>query len=267
MKLFLYFCVFISSAAAAVAGPAYTREQGTGAVRLSALTYSTHSFWDRNGKKHRDYNEFHRYEGEVYIEYGLTNCDTLSIKSAYDAINEKMDGNQYGFTDIELGWKRSAGSWGNNVFAFQTTVIVPSEHGYQPAVRYGQFGVEGKLHQSCRFSLCGMPSMVFSGIGYRWYQGYPSDQVRQDFTFVVQPHDRFSLSASSYLDYGLFNGRSRLDQSLIWMNPNYRLWKVEAGVCGRVFDRTWVSLTYFRHLWGENVGTNGGFIGRVIVAF
>ncbi len=159
------------------------------------------------------------------------------------------------------------GSWRNNVFAFQATAIIPSEHGYTPALRYGEYGVEAKFHQSLQIHVSVRSLHVSVGLGYRWYHGYPSDQIRQDATLIIRPADRLSLYASSYLDYGVFNGERRLNQSLIWLNPNYRLWKVQVGVCCRLYKQSWISLNYFRHLWGENVGRNGGFIGRVIVAF
>jgi hypothetical protein len=231
------------------------------------LHYDTDHFWDRCGKHQKTYDDCDLQEIELELAYGITACDTLGVKGGYGYIEEDLDGTTCGFNDFEVNWnhllfKHSSGSYGTRLIG-----IIPSESTYEPCLRYGQYGFEGGLFYSQYTSICNTCAHLYGDIGYRWYEGFPSDQLRNKLGVTFCFNSRFSLDLNNQIEFGLFNGDSRLDQSVVLMNPNYRLWKGEVEGKFRIYKNIRLSLGYFQHFLGQNVGTGGGFFSRLSICF
>lgn len=246
---------------------ACTQQQGHVYLCGTYWTYSSDEFWNSNGKRCEAHNEFEKCEYNLYAEYGLTCRDTISFNSAWARIDESINGRTFGFEDLEIGWKRYLGTkWCHHISA-ELVGIIPIEAEYKPGLRYGQYGGEFNLLLTKGFELWERCGSYDLRLGYRTYCGFPSDQVRADAVFNIFPFSRLMLSASGHLEYGLFNGSSKDDESLFLLNPKYRLFRgqLQATMC--VYKGASVFVGYQRHLWGRNVGTNGGGYGGVQIQF
>lgn len=104
-------------------------------------------------------------------------------------------------------------------------------------------------------------------IGYRKYEGFPSDQLRAQAMVNFFLFSRLQITGSSHLEYGLFNGSSRTDESLFLLNPNYRLLRSQIDVVLCLYKGASIFVGYHRHLWGRNVGTEGGMYGGTQIQF
>jgi hypothetical protein len=239
----------------------------TSFASIGYQNYHTSHFWNKSGKKRKAYNRFHENQYSFYAQYGLTPLDTIGLTGSFDRIQESMNGRLLGWTDFELDWKHLFQCVPHGQFFMQVIAILPSKTVFQPAVRYGRFGGEFALHyrkvlciqeQRCWFELKG---------GYRTYQGFPSDQLRAYLRVAYNPYKPVDLIASSYLEYGVFNGNRKINQSLVAFSANYRLLRIQLEAVAYFLDRFSVAGGYFWHVWGENVGTGGGAFANASVRF
>lgn len=231
------------------------------------LSYDTDHFWDRCGKHQKTYSKCDLQEVEVELAYGLTACDTLGFKGGYGFIDEELDGTHCAFNDFEVSWNHLICNHETGKYGARIIGIIPSESSYLPCLRYGKYGVEGGLFYSQYTSICNKCTHVYGDVGYRWYEGFPSDQLRNKLGMTVCINSCFSLDINSQVEFGLFNGDSRLDQSVVLYNPNYRLWKGEVEGKFRIFRNIHLSVGYFQHFLGQNVGTGGGLFSRASICF
>lgn len=104
-------------------------------------------------------------------------------------------------------------------------------------------------------------------LGYRTYTGFPSDQLRTSAAVGWLLGTYCQLIASTELDYGFFNGRASRSRNNLAFNANYRLLKGQVECAFRLMRCLSGSIGAFRHLWGRNVGTGGGFFGGVWLDF
>lgn len=230
-------------------------------------TYCSDEFWNSNGKRCEAYNEFEKCEFNFYAEYGITCRDTVTLKSAWARIDESVNGRTFGFEDIEIGWKRYLGTKCSHLISAELVGIIPVETNYKPGLRYGEYGGEFNLLLTKGFKLWEQCGSYDLRLGYRTYCGFPSDQIRADAVFNIFSFSRLTLSASGHLEYGLFNGSSKDDESFFLLNPNYRLFRgqLQATLC--VYQGAAIFVGYQRHMWGRNVGTNGGVYSGAQVQF
>lgn len=246
---------------------ACVQQKGHAYISTMYWNYCADKFWNASGQRRSAHNDFEKHEINVRIEYGLTHRDTLSMRSAWAKIDESINGRTFGFEDIEIGWKHCLGTKWCHLISTELVTILPTETEHKPGLRYGQFGGELNLLFSRGFSCWERYGNYDLRIGYRGYEGFPSDQVRADAAINLYPLSRLKLTASGHLEYGLFNGKSRSDESLFLLNPNYRLFRgqIQATVC--VHKGASVFVGYQRHLWGRNVGTGGGVFGGAQIQF
>jgi hypothetical protein len=230
-------------------------------------TYHSDEFWNSSGKKRDAHNEFEKVEYKFYAEYGLSNRDTFSLNSAWGRVDESVNGRLFGFEELEIGWKHYWGTKWCHYVSTELVGIFPLETEYKPGLRYGEYGGEFNLllTKGLKFwKRCGSYDLR---LGYRAYTGFPSDQIRADATFNLIPMSRVLLSAGGYLEYGLFNGHSKEDESLFDLNPNYRLFRVQVQGAVSVYKGASVFVGCQRHLWGRNVGTKGGYYAGLQIQF
>lgn len=231
------------------------------------IHYETDHFWDRDGVYQKSFNHYSLDSGELEVKYGLTSCDTIGFRGAYDYVEEELDGITCGFSEFQLEWAHSLYSKNSTHYGVRCIGIFPPQSTYLPGLRYGRYGVEAGLFYSQRTRFKSCPVFLYGDAGYRYYQGFPSDQLRQKMGVTFCFHRFFSLDLNSQVTFGLFNGKSRLDQSLIRMNPNYRLWKGEVEGRFRLYRSLQLSVGYSQHFIGQNVGTSGALFTRLFVYF
>jgi hypothetical protein len=230
-------------------------------------TYSSDEFWNVNGKRREAYNEFEQCEYNLYAEYGVNNRNTVSLNGAWARINESVNGRAFGFEELELGWKHFLGTKWSHSIAAELVAILPVETDYKPGLRYGQYGGEFNMLLTKAFDLCKRRGSYDLRLGYRSYCGFPSDQIRADAIVNITPFSRVILSASGHLEYGVFNGSAKEDESFFLLNPNYRLFRGQLQATIHVYRGASVFAGYQRHLWGRNVGTQGGCYGGAQIQF
>lgn len=225
--------------------------------------YNTQHFWNSDGSRKKAHNDFRKMMGVAYIEYGLTDCDTLTANFGWARIDESVNGRVFGFNDVEIGWKHYLFQKGNFYFTSQAILIVPPEKVYKPGLRYGRWGGEIDILATRIFN----DGWTDLKLGYRHYNGFPSDQIRADALFYYQPFSRITLCAGALLEYGVYNGHSKLNQSYILYAPEYRLLKARIEAYWCVYKCASLSIGYEQHLWGRDVGTGGKVYGGAQIQF
>lgn len=236
----------------------------------SAFTYQTYDtthFWDRHGHRRDSYNNFKCQEWILYSELGLTSKDTIGAQFIFAHNEDCMSGNITGLEDIELTWKRLVFQRGPHHIATQVTAILPVEADFTPTLRYGRFGGELAAIYYNGFTLNSLPGWYDFKLGYRFYQGFPSDQIRTHFRIGYALGSYFQIFAGTFLDYGIFNGHSHLSSSIFAFFPNYRLWTAEIQAVLCICNHVYFSLGYCQHLWGANVATGGGVFASAAIDF
>lgn len=231
-----------------------------GYVSLSTYYWyhETHNFWNKNGDKRSSYSNFERKEFDGFIDYGVTDWDTLRVRGQWVRIEEDLDGRRMGFEEFQVSWKHYLCCYMGHHVSARLMAIIPAETDYKPPLRYGEYGGELSILASNNFTFCDRCGWYDLHLGYRAYSGFPSDQIRADVRAEYPLFWKINIAASGHLEYGLWNGRDKKNKSLIWLNSKYRLFKgrVEANMC--LCDCASVTVGYTRHLWGRDVGTGGG---------
>jgi hypothetical protein len=221
--------------------------------------YSSDDIWNTHGEIKPAHDDFTKHMGEGYIEFGVTENDTASLRLGCAKIHETLNGETKGVTDMVLGWKRHLGEWNSNILAFELNGIIPIDSFYAPGLRYGEYGAALSLLASKGFYLCNKFAWYDLRLGYLWYSGFPSDQILANAAINYNPLPKLFFQLEAYVEYGLLNGESRNDRSLFMYNPNYRLLigKFEVTYC--LFNGVSAVGGYDRFLWGRNVGYGGRF--------
>jgi hypothetical protein len=221
--------------------------------------YSSEHVWNAKGDRRPAHDDFTLNMGELYFEFGLTACDTISLTAGWARIGETLNGGTHGFNDVVLGWKRQIGEYCCHVVAVELEGIIPIEEKYEPGLCYAEYGAGLNLLASKGFFLGDKYAWYDLRLGYLWYSGFPSDQVLADAAFNYHPCKGLFLQVGAFLEYGLFNGNNRIDRSLFRYNPNYRLLtgRIEATYC--FSNGLSIVAGYDRFVWGRNNGTGGQF--------
>lgn len=227
---------------------------------LHFKSYDTRHFWNKSGKLKPSHNHFKMWEIDLCVEVSPTPCDILAAYGRFDRIEETMDGNTTGFGDPELIWAHRL--WHSDCSGVWSRMVMIIPFGKEKSsLRYGRFGFEGDLYYACSCKVFDYPIGTLAGLGYRWYQGYPSDQVRGYLDVTGHIISNVYWLGRAKLDYGVFNGRRKEDYNQILYNPNYRLLKLQFSIVGFLKSCIYVDAGYYQHVWGKNVGNGGGFIG------
>jgi hypothetical protein len=242
----------------------YGFDQFTTLISSRYLHYDTGHFWDNDGHKHRSHNHLNQNAVWLRWEQAITCNDTLWMEGYYQKVHESMNGRCIGFGDAELTWlRRLYGPSDQSLYGYVTGVIPTGNE--KPSLRYGQWGIEAGGLWCADF--CKGNGSYQIQLGYRSYSGFPSDQVRASLGALYWAASRLCLQSSLNLEYGVFNGKRKENLNIILFNPNYRLLKFQAGV--QVCLTSWFSgeIGFFKHVWGENVGTGGGCFAEVCLTF
>lgn len=227
-------------------------------LQVDYLHYDTHHFWNKKGDRKRAHNHFQLQEGNAWVLLSPGPDDLITLYSYWDEIHESLNGKVSGLGDFELSWTHRL----RGGLFVQGIAIIPSGK-EKASLRYGRFGGEGSL----LYVLPIPKGLIYSRLGYRFYTGGPSDQCRAEGGLTYCLFQRLQATASGILEYGLFNGHRTLHPNAIFFNPNYRLFRLDFQLNGSIFDFLSLNVGAFRHLWGENMGTGGGFFGGLTLSY
>lgn len=245
--------------------PCYTLplwEEAEMQVSVRSFSYKTDHFWNKNGRLKPSYNDFKQWQMNLWVEYSPFDSDIFALRGYYDSIQESMNGNTRGFGDAEFSWAhRIADTYWSRVM-----IIIPTGK-EKASLRYGRLGIEADLFYSNCFTLFNFPIGTLCGVGYRAYYGFPSDQLRAYLDLTSHIYSNLYWFCRTQLEYGVFNGKRQEHFNQIVLNPNYRLFKVQLSLVGFLANCVYFDVGYFQHIWGENVGNNGGVIGGLGVIF
>lgn len=241
--------------------------RGTADVTPGASYFDTKDFYNKNGKKLDSYNHFQRVRSDLLVEAGVTDKDNLSFWGAYDYVEDRLNGIEYEFTDAEIGWKRSLIEWDNAIFSAEILALVPYEQKYEPEIKYGRWGGEFAFLYAQTYNVCDYKVTLDGRLGYRWYSGFPSDQIRSDISAWVDVSCHWQFLAQSSVEYGLFNGKEPPNYSFFFYNAKYRVWKGRLEAIYYVTERFAITAGYMRHFMGENIAYGGEVYAKVTYCF
>lgn len=240
---------------------AYIKNSGELDLLLSYSNYRTDHFWNKHGKLHPTYNRFERKSYLLYAEYAIRYTDSLSFNGGYSTISESLNGNSRGLEDPEIGWKHLFYEGKTSALTSQLIAIIPIGD-KKSSIRYGKAGFQLGILYSDLYCLLNRWGWYDLSIAYRYYQGFPSDRLLANIAIGYNIFSRLQILISSLYDDGFCNGKSKDNLNNVAFHPNYRLWKVQGEF---LIDVCYASLTLgaFKHLWGRNVGSGGGFVGGI----
>lgn len=237
---------------------AYIGTPGESDTLLSYSRYTTNHFWNKHGKLLPTHNEFKRQSILLYSEYALNAQNSLSINGGYSLVEESLDGNSRGVEDIELGWKYLLLDGCTSALTSQIIAIIPCGE-KKTSIRYGKAGIQASLLYSDLFELWDRCGWYDLDLGYRFYSGFPADQIRSSAAVGYNIASCVTLIGTMELEYGVGNGKSEGNRNNIVFHPNYRLLKAKIECVINLFPHVAVTVGGFGHLWGQNVGEGGGF--------
>lgn len=245
---------------------AFIRPAGSINTLWSGSCYSTDSFWNEDGDKLPTYNHFREQSLMLYAEYSINSVNSLFANGGFTQAQESLNGDSRGADDIEIGWKHMVRRTSDSALTTQLVAIVPAGE-RNASIRYGKSGAELSILYSKLFRIKGFRAWTDLGVGYRWYNGYPSDQVNADAALGLVLNSCNWIIVSGQLDYGVFNGDAWGNSNNVTLNPNYRLLQAKCEWVYRPFSHVALSLGAFVHAWGQNVGTGGGYYCGAWVVF
>lgn len=221
---------------------------------ISFSRYTTNHFWNKNGKKLPTFNQFKQNSYLLYSECPLDRVNSAFLNGGYSTVEESMNGSSQAVNDMEVGWKHLLDGRESTAFSLESTIIIPVG-AKKSSIRYGKWGLQlGVLYS---FFL-NDALWIDSGLGYRFYEGYPSDQLRAFLSFGYQlPY--LILIATAETRCGLYNGDSNGNRNNIVFHANYRLIHAKMECVINLMKHLSVTLGGFYHLWGQNCGTGGGY--------
>jgi len=229
---------------------------------ISYSHYNTNHFWNKSGNLVPRYNHFYRQACTLYAEYAIWCADSVTFDGGYDFIRERLDGNTFGFEDFELGWKHQVYSTETAALTTQLIALIPGGK-KRCSLRYARPGFQAGILYSDQYSR----GWYDLGLGYRFYQGFPSDQIVAEGALGYDLLSCLQFVASIQLEYGLFNGQSNKNFNNIVFNPNYRLLNGKLELNYRLMKHVTFVAGGFQHLWGRNSGSGGGFFGGSWIDF
>lgn len=238
-----------------VFGSSWVRNYGELFISITGRYYTADKYYDKNGNKKPIGCTFKKREIELYGEYGLTPKTTITFKIPYQEL-ECGSSKTTGVADLEIGFIRNLIHARANVFSLYGLMLIPSGYSIRDDLRlgYGRLGVEGGMLYGRGFS----KGFIDSGIGYRYYFGYPSSQIR---AYLAGGYDfSKSLQLMVYLDaqIGLGDGRKKRIGKNITLEPDYKLIQFYVGP-RFIFGNISLNLGFQRVIYGRNTGDGTGY--------
>jgi hypothetical protein len=227
---------------------------------IAINTYQTRHFWNKSGELKHSRNHFKKAELDLYAQLSICPRSILSVLGSFSGIHDRLNGNTYGFGDVEANWTFQPFSQSYQKLWLNLTGVIPAGK-EKESLRYGRWALEFDAYYSDAQVIFKVPCWYYFGLGYRGYFGFPSDQIKAIVNAAAAVSSNLFVYFIGNVEWGLFNGRRQEHFNQILYNPNYRLAKVEIGLVGYLTEYLYMDAGYFQNIWGANVGTGGGFCG------
>jgi hypothetical protein len=239
------------------------QQKGDYFISFKPYYYETDQFFDENSNLKDRGGTFKKYEVNTYLEYGLTDYHTLTLNSFYNWLTDDAPGSKqknHGFADQEIGLQRVVADGNYGIFALHGMIIIPLGYSLkdEPRLGYDRFGTEIALLYGNNFKILEMYGFFESRLGYRYYSGYPSSQIRGTADLGYDISSRWQILTSGELQYGLKNGHEKLLQGSSPVQPDYRLLKLTLAARFTLSNHWSLVFGGYRHVWGEDSGGGGG---------
>lgn len=198
MKVTRLILVGMSLVASIQAWPAaLPQEKGKWFLAPEWSYYKTDHFWNKDRQTQPLSAPFIKRELSLYGEYGLTHKTTLTGRVAYDWLSSGPS--HSGLAALDLGAIHNLLRTGPIAFSIYGTAVLPTgngpkDSGNRPYLNYDRLGIEGGF----LFGSYGKNAFFDSGIGYRIYSGYPSNQIRFYLTSGVNATEKIQFLGSVY---------------------------------------------------------------------
>jgi len=224
--------------------------------------YTADKYWDESGNKVSLQDTFKKEEFALYGEYGLGGGKTLTFRLPYQHL-KSGGSSESGLSDLEVGLIAPLARSGRSVLSANFLLIVPTGYPTDRELRlgYGRWGAEAGL-------LAGYGGDSFfleGGAGYRYYSGYPSDQIR-GYGRLGLKAGKLTVMETLEVHYGLKNGEEKFIGN-ITLEPYYRLVQNDLSLVYRLNDKLSLSAGFVKALWGRNTGDGKSFYGQVWFSF
>lgn len=229
---------------------------------VSYSRYSTAHFWNKKGKKLPAFNYFDRNCYLLYSEFALNDINALFLNGGYSTVKESMNGSSQAVTDALTGWKHLFYKSKCSALSGELTALIPLGD-KKSSIRYGKWGIQIRLLYSMLLS---KRLWIDSGIGCRFYEGFPSDQLRS-FVAIGYQLPSVTIIATAESHFGFFNGNPNGNRNNIIFDSNYRLIKAKIECTVHLMKTLTLTMGTFRHLWGQNCGAGGGYFCGTWIIF
>lgn len=239
-------------------GAALPQPQGHWFLAPQISYYATDRYWNMQGTSLPlgDYGPFVKREVSLYGEYGLTQDTTITFKTAYDSLTQSSPGGNLdgtGFTQFDIGLIHGLLHDGPYVVSLYAQALLPN--GQAPGsqgllVGYDRAGLEGGILMGAYYRKI----FVDSGIGYRQYFGYPSNQIRVYVNggYDIAPAWQFLAGFSG--NFGTnSNATVRIGHNIV-SEPYYQLIQASLGLRYRIKPGISLVPNVSIPVWGRNTG-------------
>ena len=260
--------VGLATPTAPVWGEAWPRGEGR-LFSSSKLEYlQSDAYWDTDGKRHDLAEPFRKLSLEQYVEYGLTDKDTITAKLIASTLDDGASANS-GLEDLELGYRRFFMEQHGWMVSSGLTAIVPT--GYSrtemPQLGYGRFGLEPMLAVGYGWTVSGQNGYLETVGRYRWYSGYPSDQLRLSLTVGQDLNRSLQLMVQPELQWGVDNGSPNRIDATTSIASYYRFCKITLHGRVKLSEEISFLLSGYQVVWGENTGVGRGLAASLWLEF
>ncbi|MEN3028061.1 MAG: hypothetical protein ABDH29_02320 [Aquificaceae bacterium] len=234
---------------------AFVKGKGEFFLTPSFYYYSASKFYDKDGNRRDIGCTFRKREVQLYGEYGLTEKTTLTFKLPYSQLECAAD-KASGTGDLEAGFIRNLKKTKSSSLSAYGTLLIPTGYSIEEDIRlgYGRLGAEGGL----LYGLSGGWGFLDSGLGYRYYLGYPSSQVRGYISGGYNLVSGLQLYGIVDAQIGLGDGKAKRVGRNLLLEPDYKLLQVYVGP-RLLLGKASVVAGYQRVLWGRRTGDGSGF--------
>ena len=258
--IFLLGLAFLWCDVSLVFSSPWGREKGEVFISPQFFYYRATHYWDKSGERKAMDCTFEKLENTLYSEWGFSSSTTVVSKVSYQSLS--CGGrNTSGVADLELGLMRKLRKTDRSVWSIQLLSIIPTGYSIKKKLRlgYNRPGLEIYLLRGQSFD----NGFLEFGLGYRFYKGYPSDQIRSYFKFGHYFNDRLMFLGNFELHYGVNNGKKLNIGENITLEPYYRLIQADFSLSFEVQKNIMLNLGVIKAIWGRNTGDGVNFYGQI----
>ncbi len=242
---------------------AWVRQEGEFFISTSFNYQKATKYYDKDSKRRPIGCTFEKRELQIYGEYGIDPKHTAVFKLPYSWL-ECGDGKTSGLGDIELGIIRNIWKGQRDSLSLYGNLIMPPGYSIKdnPRIGYGRFAVEGGL----LYGFSGNWGFWDSGMGYRYYFGYPSSQIRAYGGGGINITQSLQLLTFVDAQIGLGNGKRKSIGENVFLEPDYKL--VQVNIAPRIkLGNLSLVPGYQKTLYGKRAGDAHGFFFNLWYSF